>query len=205
VLSHLESVSFEEMYSPNDVVAVGPRQFYATNDRRYDQGFMANVEMYFALPLTSIVYFDGEVGQTIQNRLVYANGINQSPDGETIYVSEVLKRRVSVFHRDVRTNDLSSIKEINLNTAPDNIDVDPSGMLWIGGHPQVLKFESHAKDASEISPSHVIKVDPKTGEYEDVFVSLDGEINASSVGAAYNGKLLVGAVFDQHIMVCPLP
>ena len=204
VLTHFESVSFEEMYSPNDVVAVGPRQFYATNDRRYDEGIMAGIETYFALPLTNVVYFDGVTGRAAAEGMVYANGINQSKNGKAIYVSEVLKRRISVFERDVETNELTRVKRIKLNTAPDNIDVDNSGSLWIGGHPQAFKFANHAKDASAISPSHIVKVDSKTGEYEDIFVSLNGEINASSVGAAHDGKLLVGAVFDPHIMVCPL-
>ena len=56
-LTHLESVSFAEMHSPNDVVAVGPRQFYATNDRRHEQGIIAQLEAYLALPLTNVVYF----------------------------------------------------------------------------------------------------------------------------------------------------
>ena len=204
LLTHLESVSFDEMYSPNDVVAVGPKQFYATNDRRYDEGVLASLEMYFALPLTSIVYFDGVKGRIVQEGMVYANGINQSNNGKAIYVSEVMKRRVSVFERDVETNELTKVKKIKINTAPDNIDVDQSGMLWIGGHPQAMKFAGHAENASAISPSHVVKIDPGSGDYKDVFISLDGEINASSVGAVHDGKLLVGAVFDPHIMVCPL-
>ncbi|MEO1405232.1 MAG: hypothetical protein AAFV54_01910, partial [Pseudomonadota bacterium] len=62
-LSHLETVSFDAMYSPNDVVAVGPRQFYATNDRRYRQGLGQMLELYLGLPLADVVYFDGEDGR----------------------------------------------------------------------------------------------------------------------------------------------
>ena len=205
ILTHVESISFKQMYSPNDVVAVGPRQFYATNDRRYDAGVMASIETYFALPMTSVVYFDGNKGEVAATGLVYANGINVSSDGAKVFVAEVLKRRMTVFDRNEATGDLARNKRIKLNTAPDNIDVDEHGMLWIGGHPQALKFAGHAEDAANISPSHVVRVDPETGDVEDVFVSLDGEINGSSVGAAFDGQLLVGAVFEPHIMVCPLP
>ena len=203
-LTHLKSISFDEMYSPNDVVAVGPSQFYATNDRRYDVGLMSWVETNFALPLTSVVYFDGNTGREIENGFAYANGINISNDGGTVYVSEVVKRRISVLSRDLQTNALTKTRTIKINAAPDNIDVDDEGRLWIGGHPKPLEFAAHAKDSRKISPSHVVKIDPETDAYEDVFISLDGEINASSVGAAHNGKLLVGAVFDPHIMVCPI-
>ena len=203
-LTHIDSVSFDEMYSPNDVVGVGPRQFYATNDRRYDSGFMAPIELYFALPLTDVVFFDGAKGSIVAKGLRYANGVNVSPDGARLYVAEVLKRRLSVFDRDPATNALRKTGHIKLNTSPDNIDVDAQGDLWIGGHPQALKFEPHAKDPASIAPSHVVKVDAKTGETNDVFISLNGEINASSVGAAHENTLLVGAVFDEHIMVCPI-
>ncbi len=203
-LTHVESVSFDAMYSPNDVVAVGPRQFYATNDRRYDRGLMALAELYLWLPLTSIVYFDGEGGDFAARGLAYANGVNQSPDGRTIYVAELLKRRIVIYDRDGATNTLTKKGAYKVNTAPDNIDVDADGVLWIGGHPRPLMLKGHARDAKEISPSHVVKVDPATGVREDVFFDETGVINASSVGAAHGGKLLVGAVFDPHIMVCSL-
>ncbi|MEM9262997.1 MAG: hypothetical protein AAGA22_05410, partial [Pseudomonadota bacterium] len=49
-LSHLQSVSFPEMYSPNDVVGVSATQFYATNDRRFRDGLGALAELYLGLP-----------------------------------------------------------------------------------------------------------------------------------------------------------
>ena len=203
-LTHLESVSFAAMHSPNDVVGVGPRAFYASNDRGFEEGFMAWLEAYMALPFSSVVYFDGERGGIIQKGMTYANGINQSPDGRTLYVAEVLKRRIAVFDRDVATGALNWRTAFKANTAPDNIDIAPDGALWVGGHSKIFDFLAHAKDASAIAPSHVVRIDPESGEYEDMFISVDGEINASSVGAANEDTLIVGAVFDGHVMVCPL-
>ena len=37
-----------------------------------------------------------------------------------------------------------------------------------------------------------------------MFVSTQGEINGSSVGAVWDNTLIVGAVFDGHVMVCPM-
>ncbi len=203
-LTHLESVSFTAMHSPNDVVAVGPRQFYASNDRGYEEGLMATLESYMALPFSSLVYFDGDDGRIIQKGMTYANGINQSHDGKTLYVAEVLKRRIAVFDRDIATGALTWRTTFKANTAPDNIDVAADGALWIGGHSKIFDFLAHAKDASNIAPSHVVRIDPATGAFEDIFISLDGEINGSSVGAASEDTLIVGAVFDGHVMVCPL-
>ena len=204
LLTHTDSISFDAMYSPNDVVAAGPRSFYATNDRRYEDGLMSAMEIYLALPLTSVVYFDGARGDFAAKGLAYANGVNLSPDGATLYVAEFLKRRISVFDRDASTGAIEKTGVMKVNTGPDNIDVDPDGMLWIGGHSKAFEFVAHAEDPDAIAPSHVVRIDPATGENEDVFVSIDGEINASSVGAAYDGALIVGAVFDGHVMICPL-
>ena len=204
MLNHLESISFDAMHSPNDVVAVGPRQFYATNDKGYEGGIMEVIEAYFALPLSSAVYFDGEEGRIIQGGLAYANGINKSPDGKTIYIAEFLKQRVSAFDRDPISNELSNRRKIKVGTGPDNIEVAGDGALWIGGHPRVFDFIDHAKDPAAISPSHVVRVNPRTGVKNDVFISVNGEINGSSVGAVYDKTLIVGAVFDGHVMVCPM-
>lgn len=203
-LFHTESVSFPEMYSPNDVLATGYRHFYATNDRKYDEGFLSLVEAYLALPLTDVVYFDGFEGRIAAKGLAYANGVNMSPDGTKLYVAEVLKRRIDIYDRDTASGDLTLSRRAKLDTAPDNIDVAADGMLYVAGHPKIFDFLKHAKDANEVAPSQVIKLDLKTGRQQYIFVSVDGEINASSVGAAGNGWLFVGAVFDDHVMACQM-
>lgn len=203
-LFHTETVSFDDMYSPNDVTAVGERQFYASNDRKYETGALGVAEVWGALPFTDVVYFDGVAGRSVARGLTYANGIARSLDGEEIYVAEVTKRRISAYARDKATGDLTFEKRWRVKTAPDNIDVAPDGALWIAGHPNTTKFLKHAGDASVIAPSHVLRLDPQTGISENKFVSLNGEINGSSVGAASENTLIVGAVFDGHVMVCPL-
>lgn len=204
MLEHAETVSFAAMHSPNDLVAVGARQFYASNDRGVGTGIVALAEQYLALPLSSAVYFDSMQGRVVAEGLVSANGINQSPDGKTIYIAEALGSRVAVYKRDLTTGALTKQRQIAVGTAADNIDVDPAGVLWIAGHSKVFDFLAHAQDADKIAPSHIIKLNPASDEIEDVFLALNGEINAASVGAVHNNTLVVGAVFDGHVMVCPL-
>ncbi len=203
-LFHTETVLFDAMYSPNDVAAIGDRQFYASNDRRHETGFLGVAEIYAALPLTDIVYFDGVDGRSVAQGLAYANGVAPSLDSKEIYVAEVVKRRISVYTRDEISGDLNLDRRWRVDTAPDNIDVAPDGALWIAGHPNTTKFLKHAADPEAIAPSHVLRIDPQTGASENKFVSLNGEINGSSVGAASEDTLIVGAVFDGHVMVCPI-
>lgn len=203
-LTHLESISFDAMHSPNDVLAVGPRQFYATNDRGYEEGIMSTIEAYFALPFSSVAYYDGETGRIAAKGLTYANGINISADGETVYVSEFLKRKVAVYKRNLETGALTFDWRFHAGTGPDNIEIAPDGALWIGGHTKVFDFLKHAEDPKAIAPSHVVRVDLPAGRSEDIFIDTTGAINGSSVGAANDDMLIVGAVFDSNVMVCPL-
>lgn len=203
-LTHLESVSFEAMHSPNDVLGVGPRQFYATNDRGYDKGIMSTLEAWFALPFASLVYFDGEKGSKAVESLVYANGVNQTPDGKAIYVAEFLKRRINVYTRDPATGALTFKKHLRVNTNPDNIEVARDGGVWVGGHPRVFDFLKHVKDPQHPAPSQIVRVYPHTGENKVFFVDTKGRLNASSVGAIWDETLIVGSVFDDHVMVCPM-
>lgn len=202
-LLHVDSVSFPEMTSPNDVLGVGPRSFYVTNDKAFKTGFLSQAEAYLALPLASLAYFDGQSGKIAARGLAYANGVNMSSDGKTVYASAFLGRNVTVYDRDPATGALTKRKSIPVNTGPDNIEVASDGALWIGGHSKVFDFLKHVKDPSHAAPSHVIRVNPESGTVEDMLIDTEGTINASSVGAVYDDTLIVGSVFDDHVMVCP--
>jgi arylesterase/paraoxonase len=203
-LMHVASIAFPEMTSPNDVLGVGPRSFYVTNDRGFKEGFMAQVEAYLALPLASLAYFDGQNGRIVARGLAYANGVNMSADGKTVYATEFLGRRVDIYDRDIESGVLKKKKSVAVNTGPDNVEVSADGALWIAGHSKVFDFLKHAKDPKAIAPSHVIRVNPETGLREDILIDTDGTINASSVGAMWDNTLIVGAVFDDHVMICPV-
>ncbi len=203
-LLHVDTIAFPEMSSPNDIVGVGPRSFYVTNDRGFKDGVMSTIEAYFALPFSSLAYFDGTNGAISARGLAYANGVNVSADGSAIYATEFLGRRVNVYARDRATGALKKRKSISVNTGADNVEVAGDGALWIGGHPKVFDFLKHAEDPKAISPSHVVRVNPETGLVEDMLIDTGGVINGSSVGAVYDDTLIVGAVFDGHVMVCPV-
>jgi arylesterase/paraoxonase len=62
----------------------------------------------------------------------------------------------------------------------------------------------HAKDEKKISPSEIIKITYKAkGNYEQksVYLNDGSEISASSVGAVYSDKLLIGPVFQEGIIM----
>lgn len=204
-LVHRRTVIDDTLVSPNDILAIDHERFYVTNDHGSRPGFTRQLEDYLRLPWANVVYFDGTSFRTVADRLSYANGINISPDGSRVYVAEVTRNRIREYSRNPVSGELQHLRRINVGFGADNIEVDPlTGNLWIGGHAKLLTFVRHASDASVHSPSQVARVQiNESGHQVSTVFSDPGElISGASVGAWHNGRLLVGSVFEDHIVDC---
>ncbi|MDZ7650404.1 MAG: hypothetical protein U5K54_26495 [Cytophagales bacterium] len=106
----------------------------------------------------------------------------------------------------MNSGDLTYVEEIETNTGVDNIEVDEQGTLWVGCHPQLLKFVSHAADPKNLSPSQVLRISKDaSGKYrtEEIFLN-DGDYSGSSVAAVYKNKMFIGSVFEKSLLFCTL-
>jgi arylesterase / paraoxonase len=204
-LQHKTSVKGSLMISPNDVVGVGENQFYFTNDHDEKPSKWRSFKDLLQIGMGNICYFDSQkIIKTPFEGLKYANGINKSADGKQIYLAETTAKKITVFDRNIETGVLTKTNEIDTDTGVDNIELDTEGSLWVGCHPQMLKFLGHAKDEKALSPSEIIKIKLLgNGKFEQttVYINDGSEISASSVGAVYKDKLLIGPVFQGHIVV----
>lgn len=208
VLSHQASVQDPLFVSLNDVQPVGPTSFYATNDHGTSSSFWASVHDLFGMARANLVYFDGASVRVVADGLSYANGVNVSPDGSQVYVAETGDMVLRIYDRDAASGDLSPLDYIALGTGVDNIDVNPDGTLLIGAHPKLLDFVAHAGDATEISPSQVVRLVPREGGGgigDTVYLNLGEELSGSSVAVSYGDRMLIAGVFDPKILVCTLP
>lgn len=67
--------------SVNDIVAVAPDAFYATNDHYFSNGFMKMyVELLLGQPWSNVVYYSPKEVKVVSEGYYMANGINVSPD-----------------------------------------------------------------------------------------------------------------------------
>ncbi len=205
-LAMVDTVAYADLSSPNDLVAVGPRQFYASNDRGYpEEGLMATLEAYLQLPVASVSYFDGESGSRAVGGLVFANGINTSADGGTVYIAECLRRSVGIYNRDPGSGALVHRGTIDLGSCPDNIEVDESGNLWIAAHPRLFDLVAHRGDASKRAPSQILRADPATGAVTEILLDAGDLISAASTAAVAGNRMVVGTIFDDKVLVCERP
>lgn len=201
-LIHEQTFSDSLLISPNDVVAVAKDQFYFTNDHHRRPDLWRTMGDFLQLKSGFVVYFDGKQALAVTDKMQYANGINLSPDGRELYVAASSAKEIYVYDRNISTGTLTLTKTIALDTGPDNIEMDAAGNLWVGCHPQLLKFVAHASDPASIAPSEVLKIEGKTHRVTSVLLNDGRALSASSVAAVWGRILLVGPVFQNKILIC---
>lgn len=206
-LSHRETIRDPAVYSPNDVVAVGPRAFYATNDLGARSAFWRRLEPYLLAPWANVAYFDGRQGRLVLDGQQYPNGIVANADRDTLFVAEVLARKVTAYTRDPATGDLTRAWAADVAMGVDNLIVDRDGAIWAAGHPRPLEFTRYVQDLERPSSSEVVRIDylgrpaPRT---TTVYLDRGQEYSAVSVAAPFGGRLYMGAVYERRMLVCAM-
>ncbi|MEP7267131.1 MAG: SMP-30/gluconolactonase/LRE family protein [Saprospiraceae bacterium] len=193
------------MVSPNDVLALDDSRFYFTNDHHFTTGLMRKLEEYLDLKISGVVFFNGEKYQKSAYGMAFANGINIDRKRNLIYVAASRDFLVKVY--SLKGNgELEFIENINVGTGVDNVEVDPSGMVWIAGHPNLLKLASYEKGTNPkaISPSEVVTLRYKgKGDYtiKKLFLNDGHKISASTVAAPFGDYILLGDLMDTKFLV----
>eukprot|EP01100_Stratorugosa_tubuloviscum_P007307 TRINITY_DN3050_c5_g1_i1.p1 TRINITY_DN3050_c5_g1~~TRINITY_DN3050_c5_g1_i1.p1 ORF type:complete len:396 (-),score=134.65 TRINITY_DN3050_c5_g1_i1:83-1270(-) len=246
-LYYIETFSDPLLTSINDILIVGEREFYVTNDHWFPRAasypgssydtfshirysiisspLLHFFEDLFALSIGSVIYCNESNCTNVASGLKYPNGITMNQEGNVIFIAATLGRSLSVYTRDTNTGALQELHTVDLGTGVDNINRDSLGRLWIGCHPQTLRFLQHALDESgnTPAPSQVLVVGPPASilnrQYDnqqikesdevytvqEVHLSLGDDISGSSVAAFHKGRVFIGPVFDDHILVCKAP
>ncbi|HMQ48705.1 MAG TPA: SMP-30/gluconolactonase/LRE family protein [Saprospiraceae bacterium] len=197
-LVHSETIRSPLMVSPNDLVATGKRSFYFTNDHG-EPGGVSHWKDFLVIGTGQVGYFDGQEVKILAKGIRYANGINISQDGKTLYVAattdgSIIQYEVAPFRR---------IGKINCRTGVDNLEWDEHGNLWVGAHPKMLAFLGHSKSAQKQSPSQILKVyweEEQQAQVEEIYLSKGEPLSGSSVAAVFQNRLLMGTVFEDGIL-----
>ena len=197
-----ETVLDAAFVHPNALAAAGPRQFYLVNDSASTDAHDQVSEILFRKGAGTLVWFDGTRAQVVARDLKFPAGMALSPDGTRLYVGELLGRQLRVYRRDPTSGALQPAEPVALDTAPDNLDVDADGVLWIAAHPKLLAFFAHVKDAGKRSPTQVLRFDPRDGKLWQVFGDDGAQLSAGTAAAHWHNEFLVGALLDPKVLIC---
>lgn len=209
-LRHRASVQHPLLRPVNDVAPVDADRFYATIDHGAADGTMRSVEDFARMAWSGVVHWDGKAARRVVDGLRYANGIAITADGTRVWVAATTDRAVVGYDRDPASGDLRERVRVDTATGVDNIQLDDVGDLWLGAHPKLLTFLRHARDPAVHSPSQVLRIDGRSGAVEVVLADDGALLSGSSAAAPLtlrdgSRRLLVGPVFDPHLLDCRLP
>jgi arylesterase/paraoxonase len=201
-LTHQKTITDPNFISPNDLVMVGPDQFYYSNDHGYTDGLGVFAENYIGLKASNVGFYNGQSAEIKVGRIGYANGIQFDATKRLLYVASVRAFQVKVYQVDENWN-LTLLEDIEVRTGVDNIELDPSGILWIGAHPNLLQFASYAAGKKPTAPSEVIQVSytPKNSTSKSIFTDPGTTISGSSVALPWGDYLFIGNVMDSKVLV----
>ena len=211
-LTHVRTIADDaHLTSPNDLLAVGPEQFYLSNDHGFRVQPLQLIEDLLQLNRGSVVYFDGRAFTTVAAGIAYANGLALSPDGKTLYVAAMDARQLLAFPRDSQRPEapLAAPREIPLPGDPDNLEWDTDGAMWTGAQCDRAKLAPYYRGLVAYAPSKVLRIaDPAAAPPNvEVVWEDDGRIlSAASVATVYRRRdgrrrLLIGAPFDDRMLI----
>ncbi|KAJ8354339.1 hypothetical protein SKAU_G00219060 [Synaphobranchus kaupii] len=197
---HLKTIQHKLLHSVNDIVAVGPESFYATNDHFFANKMLKQLEMLLLQPWCTVVYYSPEEVKVVADTFYFANGINISPDNKYVYVADYFDYVIKVM--EIQENKvLHHVKSVPVGSLCDNIEVDgDTGDLWMGCHPNGWKIFMY--NPEDPPGSEVIKIQNIHSEkpiVTRVYSDNGSVIEGSSVASSYNGKLLIGSVFHKAL------
>lgn len=205
LLHHRGSVASGLFVHPNGIAAAGPEAFYLTNDRGSGPRWMHMVENLLQLTRSNVVYHDGRGARVVAEDIAFANGVELSADGGTLLVGSTLWRMMLTYARDPRSGALVRNGSLAMPGGVDNIHRDAAGDLWAAVHVNSFAFIGHARNAEKQAPSQVLRIGRDgrgSMRVQKAFGDPGGLLSAASTAAHHQGRVLIGAVFDNRILDC---
>ncbi|KAJ2707121.1 hypothetical protein H4R19_004939 [Coemansia spiralis] len=212
---HEETVRSELLWSPNNIVAMSDRSFYATNDLKYTSGLLRQISVLLRLPHGHIVYRnDTGAFSVAASGIRFPNGIAKHQDW--IYVTSCGDPGVHIYQAGAGGHLVYTGRAVFTDSIPDNLSVDPaSGQLYSAAFLKVLEglklFEDPSPATTRIAGTRITRLtqrsDPGRGfDIESILVD-SGELMPTATIAVVQRRnrikrLLVGCVMCEAVVAC---
>ncbi|XP_075778461.1 serum paraoxonase/arylesterase 2 [Pelodiscus sinensis] len=199
-LVHLKTIRHDLLPRVNDIVAVGPDNFYATNDHYFSDPILIYLELFLGLTWSNVVYYSPTEVKEVASGFYSANGINISPDKKHVYIADLMAHNIHLMEKHANWS-LTPVKVLELDTLIDNLSVDPyTGDVWGGCHPNGMKVFLY--DPENVPGSEVLRIQnihSANPTVTQVYAENGSVLQGSSVAAVHSGKLLIGTIFHRAL------
>ncbi|KAF9148341.1 hypothetical protein BG015_009924, partial [Linnemannia schmuckeri] len=215
VVRYVETIASDLIRTPNDVVAIGRRSFYVTNDHYYKQGFMRHIEGFGRRPWGDVVFYSPEATFIAYNGIASSNGITTNSNRTLIYVSAFHGGTLDIFrpgYTDTPStsekkgtvedlNRLIFVESVKLGFTNDNVFYDAlTDSLLIAGHSKVLELAAGFEEPEGVpmqSASKVVQVTRNWAQQQPFQRSSSSWFSLSRVGDQPKDRYLVKTVLED--------
>jgi len=204
---HQKTLSDALFVHASDVAAVGPDQFYLSNDSGARNFLTRAVEVLFQLAWSNVIYYDGAHASVAVSDRSQANGVRASADGLRLYIAEAGARQILIFDRDPDTGSLYWSSLIEVPGAPERLDIAEDGALWAAIQPNTWARMRSLSSAS-VAPTMILTMaSPVNGfsKAQRVYVNDGSEFSGGTASAAHRGRVILGSATESRLMTCPIP
>lgn len=112
-LVYLKTIKHELLKSVNDIVVLGPEQFYATRDHYFTNPFLSLFEMILDLRWTYVLFYSPREVKVVAKGFCSANGIAVSADQKYVYVADVAAKNIHIMEKHDNW-DLTQLKVLRI-------------------------------------------------------------------------------------------
>ncbi|KAF9345940.1 Serum paraoxonase/arylesterase 2 [Mortierella sp. AD094] len=185
-VQYVETIQHELIQTPNDILALGPRSFYVTNDHYYSDGIMRAVEEKLRLGWSNVLYVSPTETFIAYYGIASSNGITSNQDKSLIYVSALHGAALHILRpiaassttsTKLKQHELVSVDYVKLDYYVDNLSFDPAtNSVFVAGHVQPLKLLAglDTLDKPVQGPSRIVKVSRNENQKRRMQFSLKG-------------------------------
>jgi len=201
-LEFKEKLDSPSIVSPNDVTANCAGEIFVTNDAR-KRGSV--IESLLKLKTSNVVHYNpaNKKWNVAATGFSYANGIaiNHCPS-DYVLLSTIRSNKLYMLKNSDDDKNLYIPRVIAKLKGLDNITFINDNEILVTAHLRQIAFLKHYKDAKNISPTVVYRVNINTGEYKAVYSNDGSDISAGSTALYYNKKLYISQVFEPFLLKC---
>ena len=178
--------------SPNAVTGFDNGTFLVSNDAKKSGNIW---EVLFKMRKAQIIFYNGKECSVASQKYAYTNGITNK-NGK-VYLASTMQNKVWQF--DFKDGKMLNREVIAKAKGADNLRFDGDDLL-VACHLRFLKFLKHYKDAKNISPSVVYRINPLTKKRTVEYFDDGKQISASATALVFKNYLYVNGIFDPKIV-----
>lgn len=212
----VQSVKHPSILTPNNMVALGPRKFYVTNDHHVKTGFSRTLCL-FRFPGTEsgIIYCDASSSSSLPSCKAVAdgyyhpNGLAKGP-GSTLYMASTFDGFIKSFDIQADYSLVENEQVADIGRPIDNIDVNEVGEITAAVLPNAIQFTKRVAQGYGDAISQVWKVSNDTSDqrfygkhHKQTLIYSDstGKLSPTTTNAQlYKGKLYMAGLSGEMVV-----